>query len=260
MDDTIHPNATPERTTLKVVSLNLAHGRRDGWHQALLRRPAIEANLDAVAQRLRRESVHVAAVQEADGPSIWSGRFNHVEFLARRAEMPHFARGEHVKAVKLDYGTALISRLPLADVASYRFASTPPTPTKGMTVASVAWPAQSGFRFDVVSVHLDFSRKSVRTDQVRQIIDRLELRDRPRIVLGDFNCTFGGKERTLEILTDELNLRAYHPEEDSPVTLPLRRTRVDWVLVSPEFRFIEHRVLDDVLSDHRAVVAELGVG
>ena len=259
MDKPSPPNANYEPATLKVVSLNLAHGRRDGWHQALLRRATIEANLDAVADLLRRESAHVAALQEADGPSIWSGRFNHVEHLARQAGMPHFARGGHVKGAKLDYGTALLSWLPLDNVASHRFAPTPPTPTKGMTVASVAWPTRSDFVFDVASVHLDFSRKSVRRNQARQIVDRLEPRGRPCVVLGDFNCSFGGKEQTLDILTHELNLTAYRPEDAGPATLPLRKTRVDWILVSPEFRFIEHQVRNDVLSDHRAVVAELGV-
>lgn len=32
---------------------------------------------------ITRENPHVVALQEADGPSFWSGKFNHVDYLAR---------------------------------------------------------------------------------------------------------------------------------------------------------------------------------
>ena len=79
-----------DHTTLKVVTLNLAHGRKDAWHQALLRRAAIQANLDEVVRILRQEQPDVVALQEADGPSLWSGRFDHVAYLSEKAGIPYF--------------------------------------------------------------------------------------------------------------------------------------------------------------------------
>ena len=54
---------------LKVMTLNLAHGRKDRWHQMLLKRRQIEEHLDHIAEVICREKPDVIALQEADGPS-----------------------------------------------------------------------------------------------------------------------------------------------------------------------------------------------
>src|SRR5258708_3463709 len=50
--------------SLRVFSLNLAHGRRDGEHQVLQSRVAIRSHLDRVAAVLRREAPDLVALQE----------------------------------------------------------------------------------------------------------------------------------------------------------------------------------------------------
>lgn len=243
--------------TLKVLSLNLAHGRKDAWHQILLSRDTIQANLDEVARVLQEERPDVVALQEADAPSLWSGQFHHVAYLAQRAGIPHFVHGEHVARLKLAYGTALVSRHCVHDPLSHRFTPSRPTPSKGVVACAIQWPGRPGFWVDVVSVHLDFSRKSVRTRQARELIDRLADRRHPRVLMGDFNCGFGPKDTTLRLLTEELDLRAHEPEAEHLMSFPTLRKRLDWILVSPEFDFVEYRTLPHVLSDHRAVVATL---
>jgi endonuclease/exonuclease/phosphatase family metal-dependent hydrolase len=113
-----------DHTTLKVVTLNLAHGRKDAWHQALLRRATIQANLDEVVRILRQEQPDVVALQEADAPSLWSGRFHHIAYLSEETGIPYFLLGSHVRRMKLAYGTALISRHPRGN----RTPGRPPTP------------------------------------------------------------------------------------------------------------------------------------
>ena len=157
-----------DHTTLKVVTLNLAHGRKNAWHQALLRRRAIQANLDEVVRILRQEQPDVVALQEADGPSLWSGRFDHIAYLSEEAGIPYFVLGQHVRRMKLAYGTALVSRHVLKETTSHRFSPSPPTQRKGMVVGTIRWPGRRRFSLDVVSVHLDFSRKSVRQRQSRR--------------------------------------------------------------------------------------------
>ena len=76
--------------TMKFVTLNLAHGRKDAWHQALLRRATIQANLNEVARILRQEEPDVVALQEADAPSLWSGRFDHIAYLSEKAGISYF--------------------------------------------------------------------------------------------------------------------------------------------------------------------------
>jgi len=245
--------------TLKVVTLNLAHGRRDAWHQALLTRSAIKANLDEVVRILRHEHPDVVALQEADSESLWSGRFDHVAYLSEKTGIPHYLLGEHVRALKLAYGTALVSRHHLHETHSHKFESSLPTPRKGMVVGMIHWPGKPRLTVDVVSVHLDFSRKSVRERQAREVIARLAHRQRPLILMGDFNCDFRARDATLNILAKELNLQSHEPDSSEMISFPGRNKRFDWIMISGEFTFLEYRTLPDVLSDHRAVVAKLGL-
>jgi len=252
--------AEVEAATIRVMTLNLAHGRGTGLNQALEKKSTVEANLDKVGEVLRRERPDVVALQEADGPSAWSGKFNHVEYLARAAEYPHFFRGEHVRGLKLSYGTALVSRLPLTDAASHAFAASPPTPPKGFVAARVSWPGRPGLRLNVVSVHLDFSRKSVRSKQVADLAAHLAKREGPTIVLGDFNSDWSDPDSAVRTLAERRQLRPYQPTAADMATFPETGRRLDWILISPPLEFVAYRTLPDVLSDHRAVVAVLKIG
>lgn len=244
---------------LKVMTLNVAHGRKDGWHQALRKRSTIEANLDEIVKVLVREEPDMVTLQEADGPSFWSGNFDHVEHLARGGRFSHHCRGEHVQGMKLSYGTALLSRLPLNDCRSITFAPSPPTFSKGFVVGTIQWPGRTGLEVDVVSVHLDFSRKLVREKQVRRMIAELSERDNPLIIMGDFNCEWTGKDRSLRTLAEKLDLAAYQPTADDMPTFPKSKKRLDWVLVSPELEFVKYKTIPDTLSDHHGVIAVLKV-
>lgn len=242
---------------MKFITLNLAHGRAAGLHQWLQRRAKIEANLNRVADTLRHEHPDVVALQEADGPCFWSGSFNHIEYLADAAGLPYSVRGEHVRGRWLSYGTAILSRVPLRDAVAVTFARSPPTTPKGFVVAEVSWPDDPKVTLDVVSLHLDFLRTSVRHGQLRTVASVLAMRDRPRVVMGDFNCQWEGRGETVGQWATSLDLRAYHPTAPNMVTFPLRKTRLDWILVSHPFTFAKHKTLADRLSDHRAVVAVL---
>lgn len=122
--------------TLTVMTLNLAHGRSTGFHQILTSKKKLRSNLEAVAEVMNREGPDVIAVQEADGPSLWSGRFDHVEYIADTAGYPVHMRGEHVLGARLRYGTALISRFALHDPLSVTFPPPPPSPRASSSPAS----------------------------------------------------------------------------------------------------------------------------
>jgi endonuclease/exonuclease/phosphatase family metal-dependent hydrolase len=244
------------RATLRVMSLNLAHGRRDGRHQALLNSGTIRENLADVVAMLRRETPDLVALQEADGTSCWSGRFDHVGEVARQAGFDYFIHGYHVRSPLLRYGTAIVSRNEPIKPISCTFSPSPPTLSKGFVCGTYSWPGDNHFQFDLVSVHLDYASPSVRAAQVGQMIRTLRERGRPMIVLGDFNCDFRSDEASLRTLADELRLEAYEPQAEQP-TFPSTGERLDWILISRDFEFVDYRVLPDVLSDHAAITAEL---
>lgn len=239
---------------LKVMTLNLAHARGDRWHQWLARPRRIERNLDRVGELLCREQPHLVALQEADGPSAWSGRFDHVAYLARAAEFPYYVRGDHVRRRIGRYGNGLLSRLPLAEPSLLRFSPSPPTPRKGLVSSRCCWPGRPDLAFDLVTLHLDFLRPAIRE---RQVIAHFSQRPGPKIVMGDFNCTWRGRESSLRLLARELNLTPFRPDERRLVSYPRLRRRLDWIFISPHFEFAGYHHLPDRVSDHRAVVAEL---
>jgi len=240
---------------LRVMTLNIAHGRKNGRHQLLRRTATIKSNLDDVAAVIKRLNPDLVALQEADGPSAWSGSFDHVQYVAERAGIAYSIRGEHVKRKNTSYGTALLSDFPTNTSVSVTFPPSPPTFSKGFVISTIAVPGLPSI--DVVSVHLDFSRKTVRERQAQELVDRLRRRKNPQIVMGDFNCEWTSKEQTLRLLTDDLKLKAYHPGAKNMVTFPKSSKRLDWVLVSPEFDFITHEIISDTISDHQGVIADV---
>ncbi len=244
------------RPLLRVMTLNLAHGRSTGFHQALKLKRTIRRNLNAVADVLRRERPDVVAFQEADGPSFWSGGFDHVEFVAEAAGLEWRLRGQHVVAPRMQYGTAIAARLPLEEPLSVTFAPSPPTFSKGFVVSTVTHPTAPDCPIDIVSVHLDFARAAIRRRQIETLVEELRGRDRLRVVVGDFNTSWGAREKTLRRLADALGLRCHEPEAPL-VTFPFHKARLDWIFASRALDIVEHRVLPDVVSDHRGVLAGL---
>ena len=249
------------RPVLRVMTLNVAHGRKDGFHQFLQSTPRIRSNLDDIAAVLARLEPDVVALQEADGPSFWSGGFSHVEHVAEKASFGYFSRAEHVKGMGLSYGTAVLSRPHLREARFVTFNPAPPSPSKGFVVATVDWPVEEGKTrsVDVISVHLDFSRQSVRESQIEDIVRNVKPRERLLILMGDFNCSWTDEESPLKALARELDLKVFQPDASTLATFPASGRRLDWILISRELEFRSHQVVPDTLSDHLAVVAEVVV-
>jgi endonuclease/exonuclease/phosphatase family metal-dependent hydrolase len=110
---------------------------------------------------------------------------------------------------------------------------------------------------DVVSVHLDFLRNSHRRGQVEEMLHTLGRHHRPMVVMGDFNCDWRTGRHTLRHLAESLNLHAWSPEGDHLPTFPTFNRRLDWILISRDLHFRSYRTLEDRVSDHRPVLAEI---
>lgn len=243
------------RQTLKVVTLNLAHGRGLALNQIFVTEKKTRDNLNSIANFFIDEKIDVAAVQEADAPSWWSGKFDHVELLARQGRYPRFVHSVHAKIKLGNYGTAVLSRLPVRNGFGLSFSPTPPTATKGFTLAELEWKTTGGTRLvDVISVHLDFSREKVRNKQLAAITSVLSKRKHPVILMGDLNS-----ELIAENLLSDHNTSGFHTiEDDGGKYKTYKKKRLDWILLSSELIFLEYHVRPDKFSDHLAVIAEIG--
>lgn len=242
---------------LKVMTLNMAHGRGDSFHQLLQTTDTTLGNLDAIAVMLNREQPDVIALQEADGPSFWSGNFNHLAYLAERSPYSWAVNGRQVEGAGLAYGTALLSSFELQQPQAITFDPSLAMIRKGFVVSTINWPGHPELKVDIVSVHLDFSSEFTRRQQARELIAVMQDRGRPMIVMGDLNTDWQHEDSTVRLLATELDLDAHSPEVQGLETFPLSGKRLDWILLSGELEFSSYRVVTDVLSDHRGVVAEV---
>lgn len=246
---------------LRFFSLNVAHGRRNSPENPFYRRRTVQRNISAVADTVKALGPDIVALQEADGPSSWSGNFDHVASLAEQAELMSHYRGDHnsvnLGRFNLASGTALLSRRPLQDPLSHRFGMSW-RDTKGFVVATVPVPEWDDLEVDVVSVHLDFLAPRIRRKQILHMVEHLVYRRRPMVLLGDLNCCFEREPASMELLADTLGLRAWEPDERAP-TFPSRRPRrrLDWILISDELEFGGHHTVHVPLSDHLVLVADI---
>lgn len=241
---------------LKVMTLNLAHGRGTGFHQLFQTTTTTLSNLDAIATLLKNGNADVIALQEADSPSFWSGNFDHVDYLATNGNFKHSVRANHVDGLGLAYGTALMAKRELSNPRAITFnMGISPTP-KGFVISTISWPGKPDVKVDIVSVHLSFVSSSIRKQQAEELIQTLRERKHPLIIMGDFNTDWEVGS-TVQQISKVLNLSAYQPDKTGLETFPAFDRRIDWILISPELSFHSYRVLTERVSDHRGVITEL---
>lgn len=254
-------SAVLQSEVLRVVTLNIAHGRGDSANQMLLSEAAVRANLLYLAGLLDRSQADAIALQEADAPSAWSGNFDHVGFLLENSRFRCSVHGIHARNRLYAFGTALISPLPFRGAFTHSFRPSRPTTTKGFSVGALAW--NPGGRLTepllvkIASVHLDFSRRSVRRSQVGEMVRVLGKIDGPLVLMGDFNTDWKADDSSLRAVAAGLDLKVYEPDSAELGTYGDSGNRLDWILVSRDFEFQRHEVFPDIVSDHLAVVADL---
>jgi endonuclease/exonuclease/phosphatase family metal-dependent hydrolase len=249
-----------EKPTLTLVTLNLAHGRKNRLNQLLVSSDTIRENLHTIAELIRERNADVVALQEADGPSFWSGNFDHVGYLAEASEYPVSVRSDHVESWLVNFGTGFLSRAKFNEVISHDFPRSPPTLRKGFTLVQVDWQPEPGaavISVDLLSVHLDFSRKKVRDRQIHDILTVMKNRSNPVIILGDFNSEWPASESVIRKLAECGGSKVYRPEAKDLGTYKSGKYRLDWVLISDELDFRRYEVIQDVVSDHQPIEVEI---
>ena len=249
-----------ESDTLNVLTLNVAHARGESLNQILVSTDQHRSNLDKISSTLRDSEAQVVAVQEADGQSLWSGQFDHVGYLSAAAGSWNFVHGYHADSWLFTYGAALMSNFRLSETQSHRFQPSWPTATKGFVRGSILWrdseDRSAAIPITLVSVHLDFSRESVRRAQIEELVAELQHIQTPLIILGDFNADWSVEDSPVRELTTKLKLRAFNPEGTGLGSYKGSQ-RLDWILISDRLEFADYRVLPNVVSDHLAVQAKI---
>ena len=250
------PPGAHDGETLKVATLNIAHGRGGSLNQMLIGKSQIERNIDTVAGQLATQGAHVVALQELDVDSLWAGGFDHAAGLMEGGRMNCAVLGLHAQTWLYRFGTGLLSEVQLTEPRVLDFKPTPPTTTKGLVSATMNWRQGKEVKsVRIASVHLDFSRKGARKRQLADIISAINESSVPIILMGDFNEQWHSEDSVVRRLVEEAGMKAYQPESDDLSTY--KSKRLDWILVSRELDFVSYHVVGEEVSDHRMVTAKL---
>ncbi len=251
--NTASGNQDYDNNQLILMTLNTGHGRGNGLTQLLQSRKKIEKNAYKIAETVFNEKIDILALQEVDGPSFWNGGLNLIKEITEKSKFKNGIWSKNVEGLKLDYGTAILSDLSYSNAKSRTFKARPFVLPKGFTLA-IFKTAEFKSGICVVSVHLDPLLASIRQTQSSTIIKTLKEIDKPIIIMGDFNCGYS-KKSTVKMIADELDLQIWEPESKTLGTYNIGNRRLDWIMISKEFEFIDYNVLDYKISDHHAVKA-----
>lgn len=237
----------------------MAHGRKSAVNQMLQKTSTTKSNLTEIANFISNSGADLVALQEADAPSRWSGKFNHVEFVSQISPYRCTVHGHHAMKYMYDFGTALLSKVPYFNSLSHTFTPSPPTTNKGFVMGQVYWnpggKLPQAIKVSVISVHLDFSRKKVRALQIEEMRATLPDLETPLIIMGDFNTDWSNEKSSLKTVVEQANLKVYQPDSTDLGTYKDGKHRLDWILVSKDLEFVSYQVPAITLSDHQAVQA-----
>ena len=218
-------------------------------------------DLDRIAGVIDQSAADVVALQEVDRfRREQSGFEDQPGVLAQRLGM-HLAYaanldGEpaHPGAPRAQYGTALLSRLPLESSTNTLLPCFEGSEQRGLLEASVV---VEGRPLRVLGTHLQWDSETERTRQAEAIVATLD--ERPTVLLGDLNTTPGSAAYTCLAgrLTDAWPVAGDGDGHTFDAEQPPRR--IDYVWVGGGVRAVSARVIRSDASDHHALLVEVAL-
>ena len=103
-------------STLRVLTLNIAHGRGLSAYQGFHSKRGIHRNLQRIVHLLEKHAPDIVALQEVDEDSHWNERIHLLDVLKEGAGYSYSYLGVHNRRqgrLPLAYGNGLLSRYPI---------------------------------------------------------------------------------------------------------------------------------------------------
>lgn len=246
----------PAVPRLRLLSYNIqtgiaARGYRHylmhSWKHVLPDSRRLE-NLNQIAVLIRE--FDVIGLQEVDGGSLRSGFINQTEYLARRADFPHwYDQTNRNLGLIGQHSISFLSRLQPTEIVEHRL----PGRIPGRGTLSVNFGSGEN-RLMLFIVHFALGRRA-RLAQIRYVGTLLH--QCPHAVLmGDLN--FRSDSAEMELLLKLSGLREpVHGLYTFPSWRPNRN--IDHILVSPSIEIQNVRTLDYRFSDHLPIAMDVVV-
>jgi len=266
---------------LRIACYNIAHGRglaesnlEGGDEQTRLNR------LDEIAALLDEIDADIVVLNEVDFETSWSNNVNQAEYLANKCGYPHRVEERNLDFRVLHqtwrFGNAVLSKLSLSnatliDLPSYSEFETAVAGKKRAFGVDVRI-AENLF-VHIVAAHLSHRSEDLRERSAKSIIQHTRNQELPCIVAGDMNSSpknFPGANATVDdrnametFAQSKLFLCSQITPPSSPSRFTFRsdipKIVIDWFLITEELNFRSYDVIHSQLSDHRPIVAEVGI-
>jgi len=205
-------------------------------------------NLDQIAKLVRHYDI--VGLQEADAGSLRSGYLNITEYLAARAEFPHwYDQTNRNFGMFAQHSMGVLSRMRAAEIREHRLPGA--IPGRGALVIRYGHGREA---LVLMLVHLALGKRA----RMRQLgfIGEIASAHQHVILMGDLNCRSDSPE--LSVLIDRAGLREpTHDLHSFPSWRPIRN--IDHILVSPSLRVENVSVLNYPLSDHLPISMEISL-
>lgn len=248
-------NAIPGRR-LRLLSYNIQVGIPSrnfyqyvthSWKHVLPHAERFD-NLDHIAQVIG--DYDIVGLQEVDGGSLRSGFVNQTQYLANRANFPHWYDQANRKLGKIaQHSNGLLSRARPTEIIEHKLPGL--IPGRGALMVRFG---DSEHPLILLIAHLALSRRA----RLRQLAYLSELVNEYEhvVVMGDLNCPSDSKE--IDSLLDKTCLSApTHGLHTFPSWRPFRN--IDHILVTPSLRVEHMRVLNCPCSDHLPIAMEVSI-
>ena len=235
--------------TLTLLSYNIHSGV--GLDGAL--------DLGRIADVIASSGADLVALQEVDRHRRELSRFEDQPGLLAERLGFHLAYGANLDGEparpgepRAQYGTALLSRVPLEDATNTLLPCFAGSEQRGLLEATVR---VDGATLRVLGTHLQWDSETERTRQAEAIVARLD--DRPTVLLGDLNTTPGSAAYTCLAgrLTDAWT--AVGDGDGHTFVSEAPRRRIDYVWVGGGVRPASATVVSSDASDHDALRVEV---
>lgn len=260
----------PHANSLRLLTLNIAHGRGLSPYQGFHSAKSIERSLKRIAHLLRRVDADIVALQEVDEDSHWNKHIHLLDVLQGASGYPEAYLGVHNRRagkLPLAYGNGFLAKFPIRHAEHQAFGGGS-LGEKGF--ACVELETAQGI-LPVINLHLDFRSRIRRIEQVERLIQFLEDKHytsdkKPHlspIICGDFNSRRGKRSDAVRhlfnYLLENLDYQLF-PESRSrtfPSILPTHG--LDFFLIPSYYEVERCEVLRSYVSDHRPIILELEI-